>query len=122
MIYITFVHFYCSSQLLDAVPEDCDQVIDSEETDYDIVDMDVSELVDKFIETNVPVSGLLIEKHLPKTLLLPTLYEESLFDDCNLDDYLEDVKKDRVIVDVDRLLYSRNILRRIAQVRLFKRN
>ena len=66
--------------------------------------MDVSELVDKFIETNVPVSELLIEKHLPKTLLLPTLYEESLFDDCNLDDYLEDVKKDRVIVDVDRLL------------------
>ena len=85
---MTFVYFYCSSQLPDAVPEDCDQVIDSEETDYDIVDMYVSKLVDKFVETNVPVSELLTEKHLPKTLLLPTLYEESLFDDWNLGDYL----------------------------------
>ena len=66
--------------------------------------MHLSKLVGKFIETNVPVSELLIEKHLPKTLLLPTLYEESFFVDCNLGDYLEDVKKDRVIVDVDRLL------------------
>ena len=101
---MTFVYFYCSSQLLDKIPEDCEQVIDSEETDYNIADMDVSVLVDKFIEANVPVSKLLIEKHLPKTLLLPKLFEESLFDDCNLDDYLEDVKKDQVIADLDRLL------------------
>ena len=45
MIYITFEYFYCSSELLDAVPEDCEQVTDSEGTDYDIVYTDVSELV-----------------------------------------------------------------------------
>ena len=83
VIYMTFLYFYCSLQLLDAVPEDCDQVVDSEETDYDIVDMDVSELADKFIETNVS------QQNLPKMLLLPVLYEESLSDNYNLDDYLE---------------------------------
>ena len=120
---MTFVHSYCSSQLLDAVPEDCEQVVYLEEIDYNIIDMDVSVLFKKLIETNVPVSELLMEKHLPKTLLLPTLYEESLFDDCNLHDYLEDVKKYGVIVDkVDCWCYSRNILRRIALARLFKQN
>ena len=83
VIYMTFLYFYCSLQLLDAVPEDGDQVVDSEETDYDIVDMDVSELADKFIETNVS------QQNLPKMLLLPVLYEESLSDNYNLDDYLE---------------------------------
>ena len=45
VIYITFEYFYCSSELVDAVSEDCEQVIDSEGTNYDIVYIDVSELV-----------------------------------------------------------------------------
>ena len=91
-----------------------DQIKDTEEINYNIVDMDIFDLVDKFIEMNVPVSELLIEKHLPKALSLPLLYGESLFNECNLEDHLEDVKKIKLLnMQIDCWYYSRNIFRRI---------
>ena len=88
--------------MVESVPESVPEQLDG--TNYDNVDMDTSHVVQKFIETDVPVSELLIEKHHPKSLLLDPLYEESLFDDYDMEQHLTSVKRERVIVDIDNLL------------------
>ena len=90
-----------SAKVVESVPESVS--VQLEETNYDSVDMDTSRVAQKFIETDVPVSELLIEKHQPKSLLLDPLYEESLFDDYDIDRHLDSVERERVIVDIENL-------------------
>ena len=108
--------FCYSSKLLENIPEDIqsesendtDDVHDDDDvhgdvTNREVVDMDVSHIVQNFIETNIPASDLLIERHNPKCLLLPPGYETEIFNDIDLEVQLENVKEQRVIVDLKNL-------------------
>ena len=105
--------FFCSSKIIENIPEeensDVDDSIDGDEeainvTNRNVVDMDITHTVQNFIETNIPSSELLIEKHHPKCLLLPPGYEEELLSDKNLAIQLESVKEKRVIADLEQIL------------------
>ena len=83
--------------------EECEVVEDKNLTCNEVVDMDVSVLVQNYIQTNIDAAEIRVERCLPKQLLLPTGYHESIFDD-DIDEHVEVANRRRLIVDEDCLL------------------
>ena len=107
---LSLFFFIYSSIVLQHFPYGVNQGIN--ETNYDAVDMETSALVEKFIATNIPATDLLVERHFPKTLLLPTSHQDTLFDDLNITDYKQQVDHERTIVELDQIVSLLQICRK----------
>ena len=89
-----------SSKLITSVQEDnVDNVEGIEnQTCCNVVDMDVSDLVQNYIQRNIDVEEIRVERCLPKQLLLPTGYHEQLFDDIDIEGHLDVSNYKRLLV------------------------
>ena len=74
--------------------------------------MDTSVAVEKFIATNIPAADLLVERHFPKSLLLPSDYENSLFADLDLSSHRQQIDNEKLIVEAKNILCLLEICRK----------